>query len=236
MYGPVVLAADLGAPHSPAPRTPVIVSDERPVTDWVQPVYGKPLEFMTLDSGRPTDLEMRPFYALAHNRYAVYFDEFSEAQWEQQQAAYRLEEERQKDLIARTVDSIRIGEMQPERDHDMNSEKNDVRGSNGRNFRTPLEGGWMEFKMKVDPSKPSELVMTYWGNERNRPEFDILIDGQKLVTETLPHQKNNQFFDEEHAIPAEMTRGKTTLIVRIQAIPGHPAGSVAGARTVRSKV
>jgi hypothetical protein len=212
----------------------VIVNEDRPITDWVLPIFGKPLEFTTTQAGRPDDLTLRPFFALAHDRYAVYFDEFSESDWENQQAAYRAEEERQKDLVARTVDSMRIGEMQPERDHDLQSEKNDIRGSNGRNFRTPLEGGWMEFKMKVDPAKPNELVMTYWGNERNRAEFDILIDGHKLITETLPHKKDNQFFDEECPIPSEMTTGRSEVVIRIQSVQGHAAGSVAGARTVRA--
>ena len=221
-------------PNEPAPRTPVIVSDGRPVAEWVHPVYGHPLEFTTVNAGRPDDLTMRPFFALVHDRFAVYFDEFSDADWEKQQAEYRAEEARQKDLVARTVDSMRIGEMQPERDHDLKSEQNDIRGSNGRNFRTPLEGGWLEFQMKVDPSKPNELVMTYWGNERARPEFDILIDGHKLITETLPHKKDNQFFDEERLIPVELAAGKSTVTVRIQAIHGHPAGSVAGARIVRA--
>jgi len=235
LYGPVVLAADLGSPKGAAPRTPVIVSDSKPVGDWVRPIYGKPLTFLTTDAGRPADLEMRPFFELAHERYAVYFDEFSESDWESQQAAYRAEEQRQKDLIARTVDSMRIGEMQPERDHDLKSEKNDIRGSNGRNFRTPLEGGWLEFTMKVDPAKPNELVMTYWGNERSKPEFELLIDGLKWITETIPNIKNNQFFDELHAIPVGMTHGKQSVTIRIQAIPHHPAASVAGARVVRAK-
>ncbi|MDR3691336.1 MAG: glycoside hydrolase family 127 protein [Fimbriimonas sp.] len=234
LYGPVVLAGDLGAADSPEPRIPVLVNNDRPVSDWVHPVYGSRLEFDTREAGRPNDMVMRPFFSLSKERYAVYFDEFSESDWERNEVAYRAEEKRLKDLEARTIDSFRIGEMQPERDHHLNAEKNDLRESNGRSFRTPLDGGWFEFKMKVDPASPNELVLTYWGNERIKPKFDILVDGTMLVTETLPHFQANRFFDETHRLPKELTAGKATITVRVQAEAGHPAGSVSGARVVRA--
>jgi hypothetical protein len=99
-----------------------------------------------------------------------------------------------------------------------------------------LAGGWFEFKMKVDGAAPNDLVLTYWGNERHDPKFDILIDGKPFVTETLPNKKNNAFFDETHAIPGEVTAGKAEITIRVQAIVGAPAGSVCGARTTHSKL
>lgn len=233
LFGPVVLSADLGANKGPMPRTPVLVTGSRPPATWLARTSTEELVFKTSGSARPTDLTFRPFYALHHDRYATYFDEFTDEQWQQAENAYRAEEARQRDLEARTIDVLRIGEMQPERDHNLRNEKTDVRGSNGRGFRTPLEGGWIEFEMKVDPTLPLDLVLTYWGNERAKPEFEILIDGQHFVTETLPHQSNNAFFDEMHAIPESLTKGKSKIIVRIQAIAGKAAGSMAGARIVR---
>jgi hypothetical protein len=234
LYGPVVLAADLGAVEGPRPRTPVLVTGERPIDHWLARVPGTGIEFKAEGIGRPApNLTFKPFYELYDSRYAVYFDEFSEEQWDRAEAEYRAEEARQRDLEARTVDFARIGEMQPERDHNLKSESNDVRDANGRGFRTPLNGGWFELELKVDPAAPCDLVMTYWGNERFSPSFEILVDGQKLVTETLPDKKPNQFFDETHAIPAEWTKGKSKITVRVRAEPGKPAGSVAGARSVK---
>jgi DUF1680 family protein len=234
LYGPAVLAADLGPVGRDRPRTPVLVTEDRPPTDWLRRAPGNDLEFKTAGVGRPDpSLTFKPFYEIYQDRYAVYFDEFTPVQWDQEEAAYRAEEQRQKDLEARTIDFVRIGEMQPERDHHLRSESNDMREANGRGFRTPLNGGWFEFQVKVDGTRPCDLVMTYWGNERFSPTFDILIDGQKLVTEALPDKRNNQFFDETHPIPAEMTKGRETVTVRVQAEAGKPAGSVAGARIVR---
>lgn len=234
MYGPLVLSADLGPGEGPWPRIPVLVNDAKPIDQWLVREPGT-LTFHTQGVGRPAELTFRPFYDHPHNRYATYFDVFTEAQWKQAEAEYRAEEERVRDLEARTLDFVRIGEMQPERDHNLKAEKTDLRGSNGRNWRTPMEGGWIEFEMKVDSEKPMDLVTTYWGNERAKPEFQILVDGQPLIVETLPHQANNRFFDETRPIPEAMTRGKSKIVVRIEAIPSHPAGSVAGARTVRRR-
>jgi hypothetical protein len=236
LYGPVVLAAELGPSTGSQPRTPVLVTGDEPVSQWVHRLPGPDLSFKTTGISRPEpELTFKPFYELYDARYAVYFDEFTAAQWTQAEAEYRAEEARQRDLEARTVDFARIGEMQPERDHNLTSEGNDVRDANGRSFRTPLNGGWFELELAVDPNAPCELVMTYWGNERISPMFDIQIDGQKLIAETLPDSKNNQFFDEIHAIPIELTKGKSKIKVRIQAAPRKAAGSVAGARIVRSK-
>lgn len=235
LYGPVVLAADLGPAKGEMPRTPVLVTGDRPVSEWLEPVPGAPLQFRTKGTGRPTELTFKPFYSLHEGRYATYFDEFTDAEWKAEEAAYRAEEERLRDLDARTLDIMRIGEMQPERDHNLKAEKTDVRDANGRGFRTPMTGGWVEFDMKVDPEKATELVMTYWGNERLNPEFEILIDGQKLATETLSKHPINKFFDLTYAVPSEMTKGKSKVVVKVQAVGNKWAGSLAGARTVKAK-
>jgi hypothetical protein len=91
----------------------------------------------------------------------------------------------------------------------------------------------MEFEMKVDPVKPNDLVMTYRVSDRNTAEFDIFVDGQKLVTETVPSRKPNAFFDELRNLLGGMTKDKSMVLVNIQAIMGKRATSVAGARTVR---
>lgn len=230
LAGPVVLAADLGSPEAPEPRIPVLVSSGSP-DQWLQ-AGSAPLSYTTDKVGRPSDLKLQPFYQLYESRYAVYFDRFTEEGWQKLEADYRAEEARVKDLEARTLDFMRIGEMQPERDHNLTSEKNDVREANGRGFRTPLNGGWLEFDMKTDPSAETELVLTYWGNDRTHPHFDILIDGEKLVTETLGGRPSNKFFDLTYQLN---TKGKSKVRIRIAAHEGKAGGSLCGARMVKKK-
>lgn len=234
MWGPAVLAADLGSSQGPAPRTPVLVTDGKPIEAWLTPT-GKPMEWKTTGAGRPGDLTFRPFYTHTSNRYAVYFDDYTQAEWEKAEAEFRAEEARVRDLEARTVDSMRIGEMQPERDHNLKSERNDVRAANGRSFRTPMGGGWMEFDMKVEGALANELVITYWGNDRIRPDFEILVDGVKVADEKLEARPLNAFFDVMYALPSSATQGKSKVRVRVQGKGNAWSGSFAGARVVRAK-
>ncbi len=234
-YGPVILAADLGPVNGSAPRTPVLVTDGRPTSAWLKPVAGKPLEFSVDDAARPQALNFKAFYTVHHNRYGVYFDKFTEPEWEKAEAEYRAEEARVKDLAARTVDQVTIGEMQPERDHNLKSERNDVRDVNGRNFRTAMAGGWFDFDATIDPDKPNVLVLTYWGNDRLHPDFAVQIDGTELASETLQGRPNNKFFDVEYAIPVERSHGKSKIRIRIQPRDGKSGPSVAGARIVKAK-
>ena len=54
-----------------------------------------------------------------------------------------------------------------------------------RKWRHAEDGGFFRYVLKVLPHQPQELSVTYWGSERGRRSFDILIDGKKLATERL---------------------------------------------------
>ncbi len=243
LYGPIVLAADMG----PAPagrrrrnsgtleRTPVLIGSERPLEDWLQPIPDTPLGFKTVNAAKPNDLTFKPFYSLYHERTGVYLDEFTPSEWDAKEIEYRAEEARQKDLEARTVDNMLIGQMQPERDHHLTQERNDVREQNGRSTRQPLMNGWFEFDIKVDPAQPVDLVMTYWGNDRNHPDFKILVDGKQVATDTLEGKPLNRYYDVDYPLPVDATKGKSTVKVRIESSASHVGPTVGGARIVRHK-
>lgn len=235
MYGPLVLGADLAPDRKTAiPRLPVLVDNGHPVSEWLTKDPSS-LVFKTTNAGRPNELTFLPFYQLHRNRYAVYLDRFTDQEWQVAEQEYRAEEERQKDLLARTVDSVRIGEMQPERDHNLKSERNDVRDSDGRNFRSVLSGGWFEVDLKVDTTMPMELVVTYWGNERMRPNFIIAANGNQLAMERLQGKPTNKFFDVVYRIPTEQSAESKVLTIRVEALDGGTGPSIAGMRMVKSK-
>lgn len=85
MWGPLVLAGDMG-PEQPRrrrrdeeatteePETPKLVVGDRPVTDWLVPVAGKPGTFRTKDVVLDQDVEFVPFYRLHRRRYGIYWD------------------------------------------------------------------------------------------------------------------------------------------------------------------
>jgi len=233
-HGPIVLAADLGPARGPAPRIPVLVPNDRPIAEWLRPsADGKAFEVAEI--ARPDKLTFRPFYAMGRNRYGVYFDKFTQDEWTKAESEYRAEEARLKDLQSRTLDQVTIGEMQPERDHNLKSERNDVRDVNGRSFRTAMPSGWFEFDLKIDSSKQNSLVLTYWGNDRLKPDFTILVDGAELAKEQLVGRPMNRFFDVEYVLPMAVTSTKPKVVIRIQPSPNRSGPSVARARKVQTQ-
>ena len=69
-------------------------------------------------------MTLEPLYKIHGDRhYVVYFDCFTPAQWQEKEAEYRAEMERQRALAARTVDFVNPGEEQNERDHHLQSSR-----------------------------------------------------------------------------------------------------------------
>ncbi len=236
-YGPTLLAADLGPVEDPAANqplyVPVLIPGERPVEAWVRPVSLSRQWFRTDGVGRPRDVRLAPFHRLHERRYTVYLDLFTEADWQRREAEIRAEQERQAALEARTVDVLQIGEMQPERDHNLRGERTSAGEAFGRKWRHATDGGWFAFDLKVRPGEPHELLVTYWGGETGHRVFDILVNGEKLATQRLNQNAPGRFFDEVYPVPARLTEGRETIHVRFQAHPGAWAGGVFGVRLLQ---
>ena len=231
MYGPMVLAADLGDAKekfdgvAPALVGSDLLASMKPETQFAT--------FKTSGIGRPSDLTIKPFYSQWERRTAVYYKKFTDAEWAKEQTAYAAEQARLKDLQARSVDVMHLGEMQPERDHELRSDISypvAYRGKNGRDART---GGFFEFKSKV-VDEPLTLKATYWGQERKRL-FHILIDGTRIASETLGYDKMGEFIERDYPIPQELLKGKSTVTVRFEPEKGHTAGPVFGVLIFKSK-
>ena len=177
-------------------------------------------------------MTFKPFFSQYERRVAVYFNAYTEPQWAASQAAFRKEEARLKALAARSVDVMHLGEMQPERDHDLQSEISypvSYRGRMGRDART---GGYFSFRLKCGDG-PLVLQASYWGEERNR-DFHILVDGVRVARVRLDASHAGVFFDEDYPVPPALTQGKQAITVRFEPEPGHTAGPVFGVRLYRA--
>ena len=81
LYGPVVLAGQLGKEMpDPVYGAPVLLTDNRNVSDWVQPVQDTFL-FKLNGVGKPQDVELAPFYKTYDQYYNVYWDYFTNNEW-----------------------------------------------------------------------------------------------------------------------------------------------------------
>jgi hypothetical protein len=239
MYGPLVLAGDLGTADDARAEqpdyVPVLLTKGRSPSSWLQAVPEQACTFRTMGVGRPRDVLLRPFFRIHERRYTVYWDIFTEAQWQAKEAAYQSELAWQQALDAKTVDFFQPGEMQPERDHKLLGEKTSAGRAMGRAWRHAVDGGWFSFAMKVDPNRTQDLICTFWGGDSGGREFDVLVNGATIVTQKLDNKRPGQFYDEVYALPAYLTQGKTGIVIKLQAHPGKTAGGLFGARIIRKE-
>lgn len=229
--GPVLLAGIIDEQTDPD-LIPALVTDGKPPQQWLKSGDGG-LMYSTVGVGKPRDLRFVPFYQVVDQRYGVYWDVFSQQQWTSREAEYRRQQQRLAELERRTVDRFDIGQMQPERDHNLDGQRTRTGEFMGRRWRDCFDGGFFEFDMKVLDGQDTELICTYWGGDSGGREFDILVDGRKIATQKLENNHPGRFFEQSYFIPADLTAGKQKVRLRIQALPGKTGGGLFGCRTVR---
>ncbi|CAN7199372.1 beta-L-arabinofuranosidase domain-containing protein [Caulobacter sp. LjRoot300] len=230
--GPMVLAADLGPSSEPWKGVdPALVGEA--VLAGFQPTAPEKALYVARGVGRPGDLNFVPFYSQYERRSAVYFKRFTEDAWKTEEAAFLADQARAKDISARSVDIMHLGEMQPERDHNLTSELSYPVAYRNRNGRDARSGGFFEFDMKLRPG-PLILQATYWGDERKR-DFDILVDNVKIASQHLEADRPGKFFDVEYPLPEALTKGKTKVRVRFVPRERSTAGPVFGVQLFAAK-
>jgi len=150
----------------------------------------------------------------------------------QRKALAQRDAAKQKDLAERTVDSVAIGDESAERKHGLQSSGSRTGPYGGKTWRDARGGGWFSYDLKVLPGQPATLVCTFWGSDAGRT-FDILVEGQKIATQTLNRNRPGKFIDVEYKIPAKLTGEKAKVTVKFQARPRGIAGGVFGCVTLK---
>ncbi len=232
-YGPVLLSGEMGKTEPDlATGIPVLVTDGRPVTEWIEKTSDHPLRFKTKGVGEPFEANLIPFHQMYDQHHVVYWDLFSRADWEKEQAAYKAELKRLQELDKITVDFLALGEMQPERDHNVRGDGIGNGVFNKKKWRAAWTGGWFSFDMKVLPDVPVKLIMTYWGGETPEKEFAISIDDKPFTTQKVHMNKPGEFFEVVYPLPQELTAGKEKITVRLDGKPTW-TGAIYHARIVK---
>jgi uncharacterized protein len=246
MYGPLVLAGELGPLEDPEAKsylyTPVMIPRDKTLTEWLQPVEGKRNTFRTVDTGYPRDVELYPFYRMHHKMYSVYWDMFTEEKWAEAENDYHKAREKIRILDECTTDFVQLGEMQPERDHHFQGEITSIGAINNRAFRQAGTDGWFSVDlnvvslMKESPQSDMMLVITYTAaKEIAGCEFDILLDGKKLADSIQGINETDKFYNVNYVLPTEMIDGKEKVTVMFKAQPGHRVRRVFGLRMVNKE-
>lgn len=221
-------------PAYPIDQAPFFIVDRLQPDDLFKSV-DSPNHFAVKGSISPEkyrNLVLKPFYQIHDARYMVYWNILTPEEYVQVQEDRRHLEEERIALDNRTLDQVRPGEQQPEKDHNGKFERSQSGIFMDRHWRHA--NGWFSYDMKKPSTENVSLMVTYSGSDVNRT-FNILIDNVLLNTVKLEDGLRGKFYSREYAIPAERIRQDTdgVLTVKFEAVPGSIAGGIYDVRLLK---
>ena len=202
MYGPVVLAAEIGRQEQlgmyaddsrgghiaagrqiPLQEMPVIVGNKDELLKMISKVEGKPLTFHlsgTAPAKYQNGMTLVPFSSLHECRYMVYWPVLSEDQWKERVARQEMEENARVALEMVTADKVTCGEQQPESDHFVKMENSSNGDHNGRHWRMARRGGWFSYDRRTRGNEVKFVRITCTGREGS--EAKVIMNGAEAGT------------------------------------------------------
>jgi uncharacterized protein len=241
MWGPLVLAGDMGPERRGAPGDPIpsFLTESRPIEEWLKPEPGKPGSFRSEGIGRLTDqsekdVEFVPFYRLHRRTYSIYWDLYNSETWTRRLAEVAAENARNKKIDSMTTVFVQPGDTQKEKEFNQQGEETSSDGTSGRRARRGKK--WFTYDLPVDSTESPALLITYFTVERSTRTFDILVDGQRVgqqkIERSVPGSAAGHFFDVEYKIPTELLKDKKRITVRFQSTGGNEIAGVYGVRLI----
>ena len=197
MYGPVVLAADLGkerldgqfaddsrgghvasGPQLPLQNMPVIVGEEKDLLANLKRVSPDKLEFRLsgVYPSRYDGMILKPFYKTHECRYMIYWELVSGDELKQRQAELVKQETERVRLENITADMVACGEQQPESDHFIEMENSVIGSEQGTPWRETK--GWFSYKMKSNGKPVNAVMINSFPDEARSAE--IHVNGVKI--------------------------------------------------------
>jgi hypothetical protein len=204
----------------------------------MKPVSGKTLTYTVpglFQDAKYKDLVFEPFSRIHDSRYLMYWLSMTENEHQEYKDKMDRVEQEKVLLEERTVDMVTPGEQQPEVDHQMQSKNSNSGHAFEEGFRQAQgEDGFFSYNLLTKGHEDLALMVRYWGNDGGNRTFDILIDNQLLVTETISGKwKKENFVNVEYKIPYEMLKDKKTITVMFKGKKDNIAGGVFKVRLLK---
>jgi hypothetical protein len=222
-------------PLMPMDQAPVLLASAAELPNHVLPDPDKqPLHFRLADIVQPAcpgGLPLIPFFRLHDSRYQMYWELTSKqellAKQDRLAAAERLKLARE----AATLDSVAVGEQQPEVEHALVGEDTQSGEFQGRRWR---HGRSFQYSFDLHGATAAELVVTYSGSDRDR-KFDVFANETLLATERMNAEKPGELFERHYPLSAGVVSAatKSRVIIRFSAHAGSLAGGVYDVRLMR---
>ena len=202
LYGPIVLAASTGTEHLdglyaddsrgghiahgkqiPVSEIPMLIGNPETISQSLHKEDSDRLAFSYDGKVYPASgkvMKLMPFFRLHNSRYAVYFHQASEEEFQTLREEMAIAEKKANELASQTVDLIFPGEQQPESDHGIQYDKAETGTHKDRHFRRAK--GWFSYNLKVK-EEASRIMITIRKGDRNKTA--ILFNGEKLTTSPI---------------------------------------------------
>ena len=239
MYGPVVLAAEIGRQEQlgmyaddsrgghiaagkqlPLQDMPVIVGNADAVLSNISKVEGKPLTFHlegTAPARYADGMTLVPFSTLHECRYMVYWPVVSEDEWQGRLARQEAEEKARLALDMITTDKVICGEQQPESDHFIQM-KNTANGAdnNGRHWRMIRREGWFSYNLNTAGMNIKEVRFAFTGREGT--EAVVEVNGREIGTIRTSVQGTVESYSTP--VPEDL-KNEAILTVKVKSVTGR---------------
>jgi len=241
LYGPIVLAGELGTNSMPNPfattqtefdsvpdpAAPLLAASTDDLLRHIKPVSGHPLTFRTSGIGRPADVTLIPLYKLHRQRYTIYWQLISEGEWKLKFADIAAAEARRMAEEARVVDVVRPGESQSETDHRWQGENTQTGDTWGFKWREAK--GWFSYKVKIVSGQRLLLVVALRGGKKDAENFDVLVNGKTLTVQPSGGP------DAVYSLPAKIIQSNDSATVKFVAHSGKMISGISAVRVLREK-
>ncbi len=212
LYGPLVLAADLGSRGMPKsdildndqsafgnwPAVPFsdFTGDPNSPSSWITMEEPATLTFSTKTAAAVKDISytLKPFYTINHDCYALYFNADSSA-----------DKTRENKLDPITTDMVEPGRQQSEIDHRIKENNTDTGyiQTVDRNFRgTSGTDSYITYKMKFTGSEKNHLLVSVYGKDSG--SFSITVNDNPVTTVTLDGTKGDTLLDLDYIVPSSI--------------------------------
>ena len=112
------------------------------------------------------------------------------------------------------IDEVKICNSASEQAHNLQGENMNTGPDLG--WRDAY-GGWISYDLKVDPLRPTDLVLKLWGSDGGNRRFDIYCDGTVFSYEHVDNFSPNEYYYMRHPIPFDLTKDKEKVTIKMQA-------------------
>ena len=130
----------------------------------------------------------------------------------------------------RVVDSVTVAVAADEAAHRLSGERMTTGSIDGKTWRSAA--GWFAYTLRIYDDSPLTIVCVLADGEAAGEAFDVLVDGERAARVTREPGRTKGA-TVEVTLALKITEGKTSVVVKLAALPGSRTARLLELRTVQ---